>query len=149
VGKALRRVAVFVYVIAFILSIVGVSLNPENAWQLLSSGDKVLLGFNVLVGFCGVLLAYFVYIDGEELGALRATVHGHHNETSKLFENLVPASTELSIPYVKLVNRYKQEGFLNPELKLESEINEKMVNGKTREEAISELYSENTSKNEV
>ena len=140
---------VFVYVIAFIISIIGVLSIPQDVWRLLSFGQTLLLWFSVLVGFCGVLLAYFVYVDGENLESLQSTIRSNYNQTSKPYEALVPPNTELSGAYVKLVSRYREKGFINPHLRAESKIKEKMALGKTREEAISELNSENTSKNEV
>jgi hypothetical protein len=41
-----------------------------------------------------------------------------------------------------LVFRYRRRGFLNPELLLKNNINEKMSSGKTKEVAIEELYEE-------
>jgi hypothetical protein len=40
----------------------------------------------------------------------------------------------------KLVNKYRNIGLLNPELRIENDIETKMANGKTREQAIEELY---------
>jgi hypothetical protein len=108
----LRRFVVVFYVIAFTLSIVGIFSIPQNAWQLLSSGEKVLMGFNLLVGFCGVLLAYFVYVDGEDLKSLQATIRRNSSQTSEPYEELVPPNAELSGTYVNLVNQFREKGFI-------------------------------------
>jgi len=41
-----------------------------------------------------------------------------------------------------LAKSYAKKGFINPKLKLESDISEKMKMGKTREQVIEELYEE-------
>lgn len=148
----MRQYIVTVYVIAFIIVIVSVLSIPSGAWQLLSFGQSLLIGFDVLVCFCGVMLAYFVYVDGQELDSLRALIRTNYDVAKQhqvYSAALTQAKTKPSSSYVELLEQRRKKGFINPDLKLEEEIREKMANGKTREEAISELYSGNTAKNEV
>lgn len=44
-------------------------------------------------------------------------------------------------PMIKaLIQEYREKGYLHPELYLESRINERLASGKTKEQAIEELY---------
>jgi hypothetical protein len=45
---------------------------------------------------------------------------------------------------ITLITRYSKRGFLRPELVLDNKIKEKMAKGKTKEQAIEELYNETT-----
>ncbi len=46
----------------------------------------------------------------------------------------------------KLVSEYRDQGFLNPELLLQSKLNKKTSSGKTKKDAIRELYEEEIKK---
>lgn len=72
-----------IYVIALLIAIVSVlSLSPSE-WQSLSLGQTLAFGFSLIIGFCGVLLAYFVYLDGKILSALQGKSHHAERKKSK------------------------------------------------------------------
>lgn len=74
----------------------------------------------------------------EELKNERITVK---RETMRsIFSGLEDAKYEVMIK--TLVNRSRNKGFLNPELSVEDAIKEKMATGKTKEQAIEELYKQ-------
>jgi hypothetical protein len=50
---SLRGFVVFVYVIAFLISIVSILSIPIDAWRYLSSGETLTFGFSLLACFCG------------------------------------------------------------------------------------------------
>ncbi len=54
------------------------------------------------------------------------------------------SSYEIDAIYELLLKRHREKGFLNPNLALDSEIRGLMNKGRTREEAIRELYSTDT-----
>lgn len=59
------------YAIAFFLLVVSIISIPQDEWRLMSNGEILALGFSVLVGFSGILLSYFAYVDGKVLTALQ------------------------------------------------------------------------------
>jgi hypothetical protein len=62
---------VVIYAIAFFLLVVSIISIPQDEWRLMSNGEILALGFSVLVGFSGILLSYFAYVDGKVLTALQ------------------------------------------------------------------------------
>jgi hypothetical protein len=62
---------VVTYAIAFFLLVVSIISIPQDEWRLMSNGEILALGFSVLVGFSGILLSYFAYVDGKVLTALQ------------------------------------------------------------------------------
>jgi hypothetical protein len=78
-----RGFIVIIYVIALLITIASVlSLSPSE-WQSLSLGQTLAFGFSLLIGFCGVLIAYFVYLDGKILSALQGKSHHEERKESK------------------------------------------------------------------
>jgi len=71
----LRKFVVDVYIGVFFLAIGGIALIPGEVWQYISDWQKVLFVFYILVGFCGVLVAYWVYEDD---GAIRRIEEQNH-----------------------------------------------------------------------
>ena len=67
----MRGLMVFVYSIALLLLLVSIASIPQDSWRLMSNGEILALGFSVIVGFCGILLSYFAYVDGKILTALQ------------------------------------------------------------------------------
>lgn len=145
---ALRDFVVVIYVIAFIVSIISILSIPQDLWRFLSLGQTLAFGFSLLVGFCGVLLAYYVSVDGENIRRLTVL-------TSKLckaanLDELTDVSSyeptdESSYDDLMLhalIREYYKLGVFNPNVVVEIKISEKMKLGKSREEAIAELYSE-------
>jgi len=65
-----RAFVVLVYVITFFLSIGGIISIPADAWKYIAFWQQTLFAFYILVGFCGFLIAFWVYEDGEELNRL-------------------------------------------------------------------------------
>lgn len=68
---AFRGFVVVVYIIALLIAVVSVLLIPQGVWQSMSLGQTLAFGFSLLVGFCGILLAYYVYVDGKVLAVLQ------------------------------------------------------------------------------
>jgi hypothetical protein len=62
---------VVIFAIAFFLLVVSIISIPQDEWRLMSNGEILALGFSVLVGFSGILLSYFAYVDGKVLTALQ------------------------------------------------------------------------------
>ena len=60
-----------IFAIAFFLLVVSIISIPQDEWRLMSNGEILALGFSVLVGFSGILLSYFAYVDGKVLTALQ------------------------------------------------------------------------------
>ena len=60
-----------IYIIALLIAVVSVLSLSLSEWQSLGIGQALAFGFSLLVGFCGVLLAYFVYLDGKILSELQ------------------------------------------------------------------------------
>jgi hypothetical protein len=158
---ALRGFVLLIYIIAFLIAIISVASIPQEAWQLLSLGQKLVFGFFILVGLCGVLLAYFVWEDGEKLDELSYEIHlkaekpvqevpdteKYRDDIEKRREEAMTSIKESvdAVHYaqaITLVSRYSKRGFLRPELVLDDKVKGKMAKGKTIEQAIEELYNE-------
>jgi len=78
-----RGLIVIVYVIALLIAIISVLSVLLGEWQSMSLGQTLALGFSLLIGFCGVLLAYFVYLDGKVLSALQGKSRNEKLEDSR------------------------------------------------------------------
>jgi hypothetical protein len=70
--KLLRLIVFFIYAAAFAIVIFHVLLIPQSVWAIGGIELILTLGFSLLVGFCGVALAYFVYVDGEDIEDLHS-----------------------------------------------------------------------------
>ncbi|HLE74919.1 MAG TPA: hypothetical protein VI864_02615 [Candidatus Bathyarchaeia archaeon] len=62
----LRGFVVLVYVAAFLVALFGVFSIPVQAWQNIENWQKAMFAFYILVGFCGILIACWVYEDGQQ-----------------------------------------------------------------------------------
>jgi len=62
-----RIIPVVFYVIAFLIGLGAFVSIPSLSWTLLNDWQKTLIGVAFLVAFCGILVAYWVYNDYEEL----------------------------------------------------------------------------------
>ena len=78
-----RRLVVITYAIALLIAIVSVLSVPLSEWQSMSLGQALAFSFSLLIGFCGVLLAYYVYLDGKILSALQGKSRYKELEGSK------------------------------------------------------------------
>lgn len=78
-----RGFVVVIYIIALLVAIASVVSIPQDVWQLMSLGQTLAFGFSLLVGFCGVLLAYYVYVDGKVLEVLQETSKPEERKDSK------------------------------------------------------------------
>ena len=63
-----REFVVWIYVIAFFLSVCGIGsvYFDLSLWKYIALWQQTLLAFYLLVGFCGILVAYWVYEDGQQ-----------------------------------------------------------------------------------
>jgi len=66
----MRVIVFFLYVISFLISLGIVAVVPGEAWAVLSDWQKVLFAYYVLLGFCGVLMAYWVCVDEDSIRKL-------------------------------------------------------------------------------
>jgi predicted membrane channel-forming protein YqfA (hemolysin III family) len=66
----LREIVVCVYSSAFLIALIGIALIPEETWKYIADWQKITFAFYILVGFCGVLIAYWVYDDGSKIDHL-------------------------------------------------------------------------------
>ena len=75
-----RQILPYMYIVAFLAVTVWaaaaqIAFLPRNIlWEYLGLSEKVLIAFYVLLGFCAILLAFWVDIDGERLEALENRV---------------------------------------------------------------------------
>jgi hypothetical protein len=67
----MRRFLIGIYAGALFLLVVSIVSIPQDGWRLMSIGETLALGFSVLVGFSGILLSYYAYVDGKILTALQ------------------------------------------------------------------------------
>jgi Tfp pilus assembly protein PilO len=67
-----REFVVCIYVIAFFLSVGGIGsvYFDLSLWKYIAVWQQALFAFYLLVGFCGTLVAYWVYEDGEDIEEL-------------------------------------------------------------------------------
>ena len=88
------RLFVFgVFVMAFLLSSVGVLSYLSEMWNLLPNGARVFYTLIILVNFCSALLAYWVYVDDERLLELETR---HSEEISSIKQKLDSFSRSIS-----------------------------------------------------
>jgi di/tricarboxylate transporter len=73
-----REFVVWIYVIAFFLSVGGIGsvYFDRSLWKYISLWQQTLFAFYLLVGFCGVLLAYWVHEDEEQIDWLAERLRG-------------------------------------------------------------------------
>jgi hypothetical protein len=62
-----RQAVFWIYLIALIIGIVSIVAIPIESWKYIADWQKALFGFQILLGICGVLIAYWVVRDGEDL----------------------------------------------------------------------------------
>jgi hypothetical protein len=83
-GSALRAIVCIVFVVAFLVSVVGIVALPLAVWNFIGLGQGLVIGFALLVGFCVVVLSYWVYDDGSKLETLYETVRLLRQEVNEL-----------------------------------------------------------------
>ncbi len=85
-----RQFVVWIYVIAFFLSIAGVGsvYFDLSLWKYIALWQQALFAFYLLVGFCGILVAYWVYEDGQELEDLYKAQHDLRSDLRKQAQKL-------------------------------------------------------------
>jgi len=82
----IRGFVVSIYVLAFLLALGGVVGIPETAWTYIQDWEIALFAFYILIGFCGVLLAFWVYQDGQSLHDLNEKIYAFQKKIDE-FEN--------------------------------------------------------------
>jgi len=87
-------------VIALLIAMVSILSVPQGEWQSMSLGQTLAFGFFLLIGFCGVLSAYFVYLDGKILSALQEK--SHHEEREGSQQECGKHELTFTIAYVKV-----------------------------------------------
>jgi hypothetical protein len=76
-GMMLREIVSFVFVLAFVVEIIGLLLL-EPALGVFAGGAQVLIIIIILaVGFSLVALSYWVLVDGREIENLRQIIYEH------------------------------------------------------------------------
>ena len=68
--KNLRSIVLTIYKITFVLGVAGVILTSLATWQYISFQQALLFGFYILLGFCGVLIAYWLVEDDRRISFL-------------------------------------------------------------------------------
>lgn len=111
--------------------------------ELLDARNKLAMqvaGFIFLYLFLLVVLYYL----NEQPNQQQHTPALSDEEITDLMKDLDETLDEAKFkPMIKtLITKYRNQSFLNPELQLGVRINEKMAQGKTREQAIEELYKQ-------
>lgn len=140
----------FLAVVSFILFLL-TAFSIVTAWNTLA--HLWLSNFNTTIGFLGgvfqvifflvcSIVCYNVFTNTEdETGHFVDEKKAIQKETIKsISSDLEDAKYEVMVK--TLVNRSRNKGLLNPELSVEGAIREKMASGKTKEQAIEELYSQ-------
>lgn len=65
-----RLIVFLLYVVGFVIGVVGLSMIPMETWEFLLEHEPwlaAIYGYSLLLAFCGLLVAYWVWQDGEEL----------------------------------------------------------------------------------
>ncbi len=153
-----RLVVVGILGINVLLLLIGFASVSSTLRNLGSDSLSVVwiwAGLTVLSLF---LVGYWSYVDDERLSELELK-YGTLNASS-VGREAIDARNESRIQiieglnYVKyqpmisrIVDKYHMRGYLNAELMLEAEIRKKMSQGKSKEEAIEEIYRENEQQN--
>ncbi len=79
----MRALAVGVYILAFFVLIVSIAATPKEEWQNMSLSETLSLGFSLFVGFSGIVLSYYAYIDGKILSAIQIKKEVENNQNKK------------------------------------------------------------------
>jgi len=90
--RDLRGFVVSVYVIAFVLAVLGLTSIPGETWNYIDWWQKTLFAFYILVGFCGVLIAYWVYVDDNEIEKLRVRLSLTDKEVQEIRDKMKKTS---------------------------------------------------------
>ena len=70
-----RQFVLYIYLLAFFLALAAVLGIPAEAWKYLDLWQQFLMGFYILVGVCGILIAYWVYTDGKTLSEMEVRLN--------------------------------------------------------------------------
>lgn len=81
----LREFVVWIYIGALSLSICGILAIPWQTWSYIGTWQILLFVFYILVGFCGILIAYWVSVDYERIIELEIA---HDKRLEKLREEI-------------------------------------------------------------
>jgi len=79
-----RLLAVWVYSIAFFLSIIELLVMPNEMWSQIDLWQMAIFGFQRLVGVSAILIAYWVYDDGDAREWLEDEVLKMRDKVSEL-----------------------------------------------------------------
>ena len=67
----MRYLVALFYLGAFVIGLIGVASIPKEAWTLLGTQFGLYVVFVLALGFCGVLIAFWVAMDEEEIARLK------------------------------------------------------------------------------
>lgn len=66
----MRRAAFYIYVVNFLIGLVGILLIPAGFWEILDWWEILLYLYPLVLAFCGILIALWVWQDGDYIDHL-------------------------------------------------------------------------------
>jgi len=69
-----REAVFWIYIIALAIGIVSIATIPIEYWKDIADWQKALFGFQILLGICGVLIAFWVSEDVDEIRSLQVRI---------------------------------------------------------------------------
>ena len=148
-----------VAIVNFVLSLGFASYGMAIFAELGATSTLLVIIFlwAVLSGFCGLCVVYWVARDGDRLNdieartdSLRADINnlrGVAEETTQEQVEKIQTQTVSPVDRIEemkalLIERYRREGYVHPELLLQSKLKTKIDAGSTPEQALQELLKE-------
>ena len=58
-----KQVVFWIYVVAFAIGALAIVSIPQDAWKYIADWQKGVFGFQILLGICGILIAWWVSED--------------------------------------------------------------------------------------
>jgi len=69
-----REAVFWIYLINLAIGIVAIATIPGEYWKYIADWQKALFGFQILLGTCGVLIAFWVSEDVDEISSLQVRI---------------------------------------------------------------------------
>jgi len=85
----MRVIVFWLYLIGFIVALIGTLSIPEATWKSMELWQIVTYGHSLLLAFSGVLIAYWLKCDGEDIEYSKREIRRLERELIDLKHNPV------------------------------------------------------------
>jgi len=141
-----RLLVFLLFSFLFIVALIGFLTSLGSA--ILSTETKLEHSLPLLSALGMAIMSYWIYKDGKKIENLIIYIKSYKEENWREMRDIKNEATNSKdlkdykhmIPMI--VSRCRNKGLINPELTVETMIRDRTRSGKTREQAIEELYKD-------